>query len=124
MGKKSGILTIEGLRRFQGGGRAPLRGRYHGYDIITAPPPSSGGICILQMLGLLDGTDYQTNGAGSAKSYHYLADAMRFSFADRNKYLGDPDFVNAPLTMLRNPEYLKARQAQIASAKATDPSQI
>jgi gamma-glutamyltranspeptidase/glutathione hydrolase len=124
MEKHGGLITMEDLHNYQAVVREPLRGHYHGYEIITAPPPSSGGICILQMLGMLDGTAYQTNGAGSAKSYHYLADVMRFSFADRNKYLGDPDFVSAPLTMLRNPEYLKARQAKIAWAKATEPSQI
>lgn len=124
MDKNGGLITMEDLRNYKAVVREPLRGKYHGYDIITAPLPSSGGVCILQMLGMLDGTGYETNGAGSAKSYHYLADVMRFSFADRNKYLGDPDFVNAPVSQLTSAEYLKRQRAKIAPAKATEPSQI
>jgi gamma-glutamyltranspeptidase/glutathione hydrolase len=124
MEKNGGLITMEDLRNYKAVVREALRGSYHGYEIITAPLPSSGGVCILQMLGMLDGTGYVTNGAGSAKSYHYLADSMRFSFADRNKYLGDPDFVNAPIAMLTSADYLKARRARIDSAKATEPMQI
>lgn len=124
MEKNGGLITMEDLRNYKAVIREPLRGKYRGYDIITAPVPSSGGVCILQMLGMLDGTGYETNGAGSAKSYHYLADVMRFSFADRNKYLGDPDFVKAPISRLTSADYLKARQLKIDSAKATEQTQI
>jgi gamma-glutamyltranspeptidase/glutathione hydrolase len=124
MQRNGGLITLDDLRNYKALVREPLRGSYHGYDIITAPLPSSGGVCILQMLGILDETRYETNGAGSARSYHYLADVMRFSFADRNKYLGDPDFVKAPLSMLISADYLSARRAKIALAKATEPSQI
>jgi gamma-glutamyltranspeptidase/glutathione hydrolase len=124
MQRNGGLITMEDLRNYKAVVREPMRGSYHGYELITAPLPSSGGVCILQMLGMLDGTGYETNGAGSASSYHYLADVMRFSFADRNKYLGDPDFVKAPLAMLTSADYLKARRARIHSAKATDASQI
>ena len=124
MAKNGGLITMEDLRIYKPVVREPLRGSYHGYDIVTAPLPSSGGVCILQMLGMLDGTVYETNGAGSARTYHYLADAMRFSFADRNKYLGDPDFVKAPVEMLTSADYLKARRAKIDFAKATDSSLI
>jgi gamma-glutamyltranspeptidase/glutathione hydrolase len=124
MVKHGGLLTMQDLHDYKAVVREPLRGSYHGSDIITAPLPSSGGVCILQMLGMLDGTGYETNGASSAMSYHYLADVMRFSFADRNKYLGDPDFVKAPIAMLMSADYLKARRARIDFAKATDSSQI
>jgi gamma-glutamyltranspeptidase/glutathione hydrolase len=124
MQKNGGLITMEDLRNYKPVVREPLRGSYHGYDIVTAPLPSSGGVCILQMLGMLEGTGYETNGAGSAKSYHYLADVMRFSFADRNKYLGDPDFVKAPVEMLTGADYLKARRAKIDFGKAIDSSQI
>src|SRR5215470_16331267 len=124
MEKNGGLITTEDLHNYKAVVREPLRGSYHGYDIITAPLPSSGGVCILQMLGMLDGTGFETNGAGSAKSYHYLADVMRFSFADRNKYLGDPDFVKAPIEMLTSGDYLKARRAKIDFGKASDASQI
>jgi gamma-glutamyltranspeptidase/glutathione hydrolase len=124
MEKNAGLMTLEDLRNYRVVVREPMRGSYHGYEIITAPLPSSGGVCILQMLGMLEGTGYETNGAGSASSYHYLADVMRFSFADRNKYLGDPDYVKAPITMLTSADYLKARRAKIDSANATAASQI
>jgi gamma-glutamyltranspeptidase / glutathione hydrolase len=124
MAKNGGLITLEDLHNYKAVVREPLKGSYHGYDIITAPLPSSGGVCILQMLGMLDGTRYESNGAGSAKTYHFLADAMRFSFADRNKYLGDPDFVNAPIAKLTSAEYLKARRARIDAAKATESMQI
>lgn len=124
MEKNGGLITVEDLQNYKAVVREPMRGSYHGYEVITAPLPGSGGVCILQMLGMLDGSGYETNGAGSAKSYHYLADVMRFSFADRNKYLGDPDFVKTPIAMLTGADYLKARRAKIDSAKATDPSQI
>ena len=112
MEKNAGLMTLEDLRNYRVVVREPMRGSYHGYEIITAPLPSSGGVCILQMLGMLDRTGYETNGAGSASSYHYLADAMRFSFADRNQYLGDPDFVKAPIAMLTSADYLKARHQE------------
>jgi gamma-glutamyltranspeptidase/glutathione hydrolase len=124
MAKNGGLITMQDLHDYKAVVREPLRGGYHGYDIIAAPLPSSGGVCILQMLGMLDGTRYETNGAGSAKTYHYFADVMRFSFADRNKYLGDPDFVNAPIAMLTSADYLKARRTRIDFAKATDANQI
>jgi gamma-glutamyltranspeptidase/glutathione hydrolase len=124
MKKNGGLIAMEDLRNYKPVVRKPLKGSYHGYDIITAPLPSSGGVCILQMLGMLDGTGCETNGAGSAKSYHYLADVMRFSFADRNKYLGDPDFVKAPIEMLTGADYLKARRAKIDFGKAVESSQI
>jgi gamma-glutamyltranspeptidase/glutathione hydrolase len=124
MQKNGGLITMEDLHNYKAVVREPLRGSYHGYEIITAPLPSSGGVCMLQILGMLDGTGYETNGAGSAKTYHFLADAMRFSFADRNKYLGDPDFVKAPIAMLTSADYLKTRRARIDFGKATDSSQI
>jgi gamma-glutamyltranspeptidase / glutathione hydrolase len=124
MQKNGGLITMDDLHNYKAVVREPLRGSYHGYDMITAPLPSSGGVCILQMLGMLDGTGYETNGAGSARTYHFLADAMRFSFADRNKYLGDPDFVKAPIAMLTSSDYLKTRRARIDFGKATDSSQI
>lgn len=124
MQKHGGLITMEDLRNYKAVVREPLRGNYRGYDIVTAPLPSSGGVCVLQMLGMLNDTGYETNGAGSAESYHYLADVMRFSFADRNKYLGDPDFVKAPIAMLTSADYLKARQARIVPAKAIQASEI
>ena len=124
MEANGGLITLADLRDYRAVERHPLEGDYHGYHIITAPPPSSGGVCLLQMLGMLHGTGYEKNGAGSAESYHYLAEVMRRSYADRNEYLGDPDFVKIPIAALLNTTYLRARQAGIAPAHATPSDQV
>jgi gamma-glutamyltranspeptidase / glutathione hydrolase len=124
MRQNHGLITAEDLRDYRAKQRTPLRIPYHGYEIITSPLPSAGGICLLQMLSLLDGSGYETKGAGSAHAYHYLADAMRLSYADRNKYLADPDFVTVPLSRLTNASYLSARRALINPEKATSSDAI
>src|SRR5205814_10284649 len=95
-----GLITLADLKNYSVAERKPLTGEYRGYGIITAPPPSSGGVGILQMLGMLEGSGYEKSGAGSAASLHYLAEVMRRYYADRSEYLGDPDFVNVPVSRL------------------------
>lgn len=124
MEKNGGLITLEDLREYQSVERKPLEGDYKGYHIITSPPPSSGGVGILQMLAMLDGTGYEKSKAGSATAYHYLAEGMRRFYADRNRYLGDPDFVNNPITALLDPAYIKARRDSIDPALATPSDQI
>ena len=124
MKANGGLITLEDLRNYQAVERRPLEGDYKGYHIITAPPPSSGGICLLQMLGMLDGTGYETNGAGSAASCHYEAEVMRRAFADRSEYLGDPDFVTVPVSAMLNPDYLQKRRASIEPMHATPSSAL
>lgn len=124
MEKNGGLITLEDLREYQSVERKPLEGDYKGYRIITSPPPSSGGVGILQMLAMLDGTGYEKSKAGSATAYHYLAEGMRRFYADRNRYLGDPDFVNNPITALLDPAYIKARRDSIDPALATPSDQI
>jgi len=124
MEKNGGLITMEDLREYQAVERKPLEGNYKGYHIITSPPPSSGGVGILQMLAMLDGTGYEESKAGSATAYHYLAEVMRRFYADRNQYLGDPDFVKDPITALLDPAYIKARRDSIDPALATPSEQI
>ncbi|HVP42859.1 MAG TPA: gamma-glutamyltransferase, partial [Terriglobales bacterium] len=93
MAKNGGLITLDDLRKYEAIERKPLEGDYKGYHIVTAPPPSSGGVGLLEMLGMLEGSGYERNGAGSAAAYHYLAEVMRRFYADRNEYLADPDFV-------------------------------
>jgi gamma-glutamyltranspeptidase / glutathione hydrolase len=124
MEKNGGLITLEDLREYQSVERKPLEGDYKGYHIITSPPPSSGGVGILQMLAMLDGTGYEKSKAGSATAYHYLAEVMRRFYADRNRYLGDPDFVNNPTTALLDPAYIKARRDSIDPVLATPSDQI
>jgi len=124
MAANHGEITLEDLRDYKAIERKALEGNYKGYGIVTAPPPSSGGVGILQMMGMLEGTNYERSGAGSALALHYEAEVMRRFFADRSEYLGDPDFVKNPLTALLNPKYIASRRASIDPAKATPSEQI
>jgi gamma-glutamyltranspeptidase/glutathione hydrolase len=124
MSKNGGLITLEDLRNYRAVERKPLEGDYHGYHIITSPPPSSGGFGILQMLAMLDGSGYETSGAGSAAEYHYLAEVMRRFYADRSSYLGDPDFVKNPIAALLDPAYIRTRRASIDPAHATPSDDV
>jgi gamma-glutamyltranspeptidase/glutathione hydrolase len=124
MAKNGGLITLADLHNYQAVERKPLEGDYKGYHIITSPPPSSGGVGLLQMLAMLDGTGYEKSGAGSAVNYHYIAEVMRRYFADRSKYLGDPDFVNVPMAALLAHAYIDSRRATILSDRATPSEQI
>jgi gamma-glutamyltranspeptidase/glutathione hydrolase len=119
-----GTITLEDLHDYKVIEREPLTGTYHGFGIVTAPPPSSGGAGILQMLAMLDGTDYAKTGAGSARSLHFLAETMRRYFADRSEYMGDPDFFQVPLTKLLDPAYIVSRRASIDPQHATPSDKI
>jgi gamma-glutamyltranspeptidase / glutathione hydrolase len=124
MEKHGGTITIEDLRNYTVREREPLRGTYRGYTIVTAPPPSSGGIGILQMLGMLEGTGFEKGGASSALSTHLMAEAMRRFFADRAAYLGDADFAKVPLLSLLDPVYIAKRRASIDPNRATPSSEV
>ena len=124
MERNGGLITLQDLHEYQAVERKPLEGDYKGYHIITSPPPSSGGVGILQMLGMLDGTSYEKSKAGSATAYHYLAEVMRRFYADRNEYLGDPDFVKNPLTAMLDPAYIRARRETIDPVLASASDQI
>jgi gamma-glutamyltranspeptidase/glutathione hydrolase len=117
--KAGGEITLEDLKAYQAFERKPLTGAYKGYEILTAPPPSSGGIAMLQMLAMLEGSGYEKAGAGSAAATHYLAEVMKRAYADRAQYLGDPDFVKIPVKGLTDREYNRKLAATIDAAKAT-----
>jgi len=125
MAKNGGLITLDDLKNYAAVERAPLIGKYRGnYEIVTSPPPSSGGVGILQMLGILEGTGYEKNGAGSAATYHYLAEAMRRFYADRSEYMGDPDFVHVPVAGMLDPAYIARLRATIDPVRATPSGQI
>ena len=124
MAKHGGLLTPADLQRYQAVERTPLTGSYRSLTILTAPLPSSGGIGILQMLGMLEDSGYQTPGAGSAAAIHYTAEVMRRFFADRSQYLGDSDFVKVPVKGLLDPAYLRERRASIDRDHATPSDRI
>ena len=124
MAKNGGLITLGDLHEYQAIERAPLEGDYKGFHIITSPPPSASGVGLLQMLATLNGTDYEKNGAGSARAYHYLAEVMRRFFADRSRYMGDPDSVKNPVSRLLDPAYVNARRATIDPDRATPSEKV
>lgn len=123
MSAHGGLITLADLQKYKVIERAPLTGNYKGFHIITAPPPSAGGVGLLQITGMLAGTNYDSDGADSVKAVHYEAEAMRRFYADRSEYLGDPDFYNVPVKSLLEPKYLAWRRSTIDPDRAT-PSDI
>jgi gamma-glutamyltranspeptidase / glutathione hydrolase len=124
MKEHGGLITLDDLKKYAAIERKPLTGAYRGYSIVTAPPPSSGGVGVLQMLGILEGTNYEKGGAGSASVVHYMTEAMRRYFADRSEHLGDPDFVKVPVTAMLDPKYIAKLRASIDPERATPSSEI
>ena len=124
MSAHGGLISLSDLKGYRAIERTPLQGTYKGYTILTAPPSSSGGIALLEMLGILEGTNYERGGAGSASAIHYLAEAMRRAYADRNEYVGDPDFVKVPIAGLLDPAYLARLRASIDPERATPSSLV
>lgn len=124
MAKNGGLISLDDLKNYAAVERTPLTGKYKNYGIITAPPPSSGGFGILQMLGMLEGSGYEKSGVGSAATIHYMAEVMRRFNADRSQYSGDPAFFKAPLARLLDPVYIRTRGASIDPEHATPSKQI
>lgn len=124
MAANGGAITLEDLKVYQAVERQPLTGTYGGYNLITAPPPSSGGVGILQMLGVLEGSDYAASGWGSAATIHYVVETMRRYYADRSEYLGDPDFTKIPLRALLHPSYIKTLRQSIDRERASKSESI
>src|SRR6185436_7586534 len=109
MSAHGGLVTAADLKQYASTVRAPLLGRYRGYEILTMPPPSSGGIILLEALNILEASPVARLGHNSADEIHLLVEAMRRAFADRGKLLGDADFVKVPTAGLIAKEYAAAR---------------
>ncbi len=124
MTKHGGLISTADLKNYKAIERTPLQGTYRGYTVITAPPSSSGGIALLEMLGILEGTTYEKGGPGSASAIHYVAESMRRAYADRNEYVGDPDFVKVPIAGLLDKSYLAKLRATIDPVKATPSVEV
>lgn len=120
----AGMMTLSDLRDYRAVERVPLTGTFRGYTILTAPPPSSGGLGIVQILGMLEGSECEKGGPGSARTTHYMAEAMRRYFADRSRYLGDPDFNPLPISALLDPKYIATRRATIDPEHATPSAEV
>jgi gamma-glutamyltranspeptidase / glutathione hydrolase len=115
-----GLITAEDLAAYQVKERKPIKGKYHGYDLITAPPPSSGGIVLVEILNILSTYDLPKLGPDrSAAQVHIITEAFRRAYMDRGDYLGDPDFNTLPLKQMANMKYAAAWRNSIDPAKPT-----
>jgi len=119
-----GVMTTEDLAGYRAVPRTPLVGSYRGRTIVTFPPPSSGGIVLLEALGMLEHFDLAASGAGSALTLHRIAEAERRAFADRNVFLGDPDFVRMPVGRLLSRAHIDERAATIRDDRATPSDRV
>lgn len=119
MKANNGLMTLEDLKNYKAVERTPLRGTYRGHEIITMPPPSSGGIVLLQVLNALENYDIRGMGFGSAEKTHLYTEASRRAFADRAEYMADPDFAEVPVNKLIDKAYAKSRMAQVDPKKAS-----
>lgn len=124
MKANNGLITLDDLKNYKAKERTPLRGTYRGYEIITMPPPSSGGIVMLQVLNMLEGYDVKAMSYNSAAKYHVLAEAMRRSFADRAEFMGDPDFASVPVDTLIDKSYAAKRRESIDLTRASKSSEV
>jgi gamma-glutamyltranspeptidase/glutathione hydrolase len=117
--KGGGLLTTEDLAQYEVKERQPIRGTYRGYEIIGAPPPSSGGVALVESLNILEGYDLAKQGEGSAQSIHLTAEAYQRAFFDRAEFLGDPDFSRIPVAQLLDKRYANAWRETIPLRRAT-----
>jgi len=114
-----GIITTDDLKSYQPILRTPVRGSYRGYDIVSMPQPSSGGVVLLETLNILEGFPMHDMAQGSAPSLHVIIEAMKRAYADRARYLGDPAFVNAPVATLIAKDYATKQRLSIDLNRAT-----
>ncbi|HYC63614.1 MAG TPA: gamma-glutamyltransferase family protein, partial [Reyranellaceae bacterium] len=119
-----GIITREDLAQYRPRELAPIECEYRGYRVVSAPPPSSGGVAVCQMLHVLEGYPLREWGFRSAQAVHHQVEAMRHAYVDRNSYLGDPDFVKNPVERLLDRGYAARIRAVIDPAKAGDSKQL
>jgi len=124
MKRNNGLMTMDDLRGYVAKERTPVRGNYRGYEIISMPPPSSGGAVLIQMLNILEGFDLQKLEANSSNRYHLMAEAMRRAFADRAEYMGDSDFVKVPVPGLIDKAYAATLRATINTERASTSEEI
>lgn len=117
MHKNGGIVTKEDLAGYAVAWREPVRGTYRGFEIVSMSPPSSGGTHIIQILNVMENADIKGMGFGSSAAAHVMAEAMRYAYADRSEYMGDPDFVKVPVAKLTDKAYAKSIYDKILANK-------
>lgn len=124
MKRGNGIITEQDLRDYRSVSRIPLTNNYKDYKIITVPPPSSGGIILIQLLKMIDPYPFREWGFNSSQTIHLMTEAERRAFADRSEYLGDPGFVNIPVDQLVNTKYLIDRMSTFNENRASSSQEI
>ncbi len=124
VGRAGGHLTIDDFRSYEAVVREPVRGDYRGFEIVSMPPPSSGGVHIVQILNTLEGFPIGFLGAGGAETVHLMTEAMKLAYADRSEYLGDPDFVDVPVAALTSEAYAAHLRSLISRGRARAAAEI
>ncbi len=124
MKANNGLITLEDLKNYQVKERVPVKGTYRGHEVISMPPPSSGGIVLIQVLNMLENHDIRKMGWASAEKYHLLTEAMRRAYADRAEFMADPDFADVPAKPLMEKSYANARNKTINLEKASTSQEI
>ncbi|AIX49992.1 gamma-glutamyltransferase [Pantoea eucrina] len=124
MAQHGGLIGKADLAAYRAVERKPVSGTYRGYEVFSMPPPSSGGIHIVQILNILENFDLTKWGFGSADAMQVMAEAEKYAYADRSEYLGDPDFVNVPQQALTSKAYARTLAQQIDVSKARPSSEI
>lgn len=124
MKRHNGLITLEDLRSYAAKEREVVRGSYRGFEVISMPPPSSGGVVLIEMLNILEGFDLKSMGWGSSQQLHVLTEAMRRAFADRAEYMGDPDFVRVPVRGLIDKSYAAKLRSTIDLKRASSSAEV
>jgi gamma-glutamyltranspeptidase / glutathione hydrolase len=124
MQANGGLITMDDLKAYRSTVRKPIEGTYRGHRIFSMPPPSSGGIALVEMLNILEAYPLSDYGQGASRTLHLLAEAMKRAFADRAEYLGDPEFVRIPIAGLISKRYAAERRATIDPFLASDSSKL
>ena len=124
MRQNQGLITLADLKAYKPKWREPLCGKFRQYAVCSMPPPSSGGVHLLQILNTIGTTDLAKMGWHSPDALHLLIESMRIAYADRSKYLGDPDFTKVPVAALTNPAYAALRRQEIKMDKAQPSSTV
>jgi gamma-glutamyltranspeptidase/glutathione hydrolase len=124
MQRHNGLMTLDDLRGYVAKEREPLRGSYRGFQVISMPPPSSGGAVLIEMLNILEGYDLAKLDAASSERYHLMTEAMRRAFADRAEFMGDTDFVKVPVAGLVDKSYAKKLRGSISTSRASTSVEI
>jgi len=119
-----GLIGKDDLRGYEARVREPLRGSYRGHEILSMPPPSSGGVALLEILGLVEPLELRKESPDSPRTLHLLTEAMRVAFVDRARHLGDPDFVDVPVAKLLAAERLRSESAKIPADRARSSASL